>query len=75
MLGSRYGSGVYVIGGQAMTKHQDRSSAAERKQLDTVLEGLMQSGDINSYLQQVLDVAITITGAKMGTLQRFDEEQ
>jgi hypothetical protein len=58
-----------------MTKHQDRSSAAERKQLDTVLEGLMQSGDINSYLQQVLDVAITITGAKMGTLQRFDEEQ
>jgi GAF domain-containing protein len=38
-----------------------------------VLQRLRDSKDVGADLLQVLDVAIGLTGADMGTLQRFDE--
>lgn len=46
---------------------------ATGQQIDAVLQRLGNSMDVGADLQQVLDIAIGITGADMGTLQRFDE--
>lgn len=47
--------------------------AATGQQIDTVLQRLSNSSDVGAALLQVLDIAIDVTGADMGTLQRFDE--
>jgi hypothetical protein len=47
--------------------------AATGQQIDAVLQRLRTSKDVGADLLQVLDIAIGITGADMGTLQRFDE--
>lgn len=46
---------------------------AAGQQIDAVLQRLRNSKDVGADLLQVLDIAIGITGADMGTLQRFDE--
>jgi len=46
---------------------------ATGQQIDAVLQRLRNSRDVGSTLLQVLDIAIGMTGADMGTLQRFDE--
>ena len=43
------------------------------QQIDAVLKRLSNSKDVGADLLRVLDIAIGITGADMGTLQRFDE--
>jgi GAF domain-containing protein len=57
-----------------MANPMDHLGAAAGQQIDAILQRLTQSEDVNSYLQQILDVAITMTGADMGTLQRFDDK-
>jgi hypothetical protein len=47
--------------------------AATGQQMGAVLQRLRISKDVGADLLQVLDIAIGITGADMGTLQRFDE--
>jgi GAF domain-containing protein len=47
--------------------------AATGRQIDAVLRRLRNSKDVGADLLQVLDIAVGITGADMGTLQRFDE--
>lgn len=43
------------------------------QRLGAALRRLSDSGDLGSDLLPVLDIAIAMTGADMGTLQRFDE--
>jgi GAF domain-containing protein len=50
------------------------SDAATGEQIDAVLQRLRNSKDVDADLLQVLDIAIGITGADMGTLQRFNED-
>jgi GAF domain-containing protein len=47
--------------------------AATGQQISAVLQRLRNSRDVGADLLQVLDIAIDVTGADMGTLQRFDE--
>lgn len=47
--------------------------AETARQIDAALARLKNSRDLGSGLMPVLDIAIGITGADMGTLQRFDE--
>jgi GAF domain-containing protein len=47
---------------------------AQEQQLDTVLQRLIESKDVGGHLQEILDIAITMTHADMGTVQRFDEQ-
>ncbi len=48
---------------------------ATGQELDAVLERLQYSNNVGADLLGVLDIAIKITGADMGTVQRFDESQ
>jgi GAF domain-containing protein len=43
------------------------------QQIDAVLQRLRNPKDVGADLLRVLDIAIGIVGADMGTLQRFDE--
>ena len=56
-----------------MANLTERLDAATGQQIDAVLQRLRSSKDIRADLLQVLDIAIVIAGADMGTLQRFDE--
>ena len=56
-----------------MAKLTERLDAAIGQQIDAVLQRLRNSKDVDADLLQVLDIAIGITRADMGTLQRFDE--
>jgi len=47
--------------------------ATTGQQIGAVLQRLRNSKDIGADLLQVLDIAIGMTGADMGSLQRFDE--
>lgn len=44
-------------------------------QIDAALARLRNSSDLGSDLLPILDIAIEMTGAGMGTLQRFDAEK
>jgi GAF domain-containing protein len=46
---------------------------ATGQQIEVVLQRLRNSKDLGADLLRVLDIAIGMTGADMGTLQRFDE--
>ena len=56
-----------------MAKLTEPLDAATGQQIDAVLKRLSNSKDVGADLLRVLDIAIGITGADMGTLQRFDE--
>ena len=56
-----------------MVKFTEPLDAATGQQIGAVLQRLRNSEDVGADLLQVLDIAIGITGADMGTLQRFDE--
>jgi hypothetical protein len=59
--------------GKPMAKLTEPLEAATEQQIDAVLKRLSNSNDVGADLLRVLDIAIGITGADMGTLQRFDE--
>ena len=56
-----------------MANVKKRLDATTGQQIDAVLQRLRNSKDVGADLLRVLDIAIGITGADMGTLQRFDE--
>ncbi|APG09692.1 hypothetical protein BKD09_15240 [Bradyrhizobium japonicum] len=56
-----------------MANLKEPLDAATGQQIDAVLQRLRNSEDAGADLLQVLDIAIGLTGAEMGTLQRFDE--
>ena len=56
-----------------MTKLTDPLDAAIGQQIDAILQRLNNSKDVDADLLQVLDIVLGLTGADMGTLQRFDE--
>jgi GAF domain-containing protein len=56
-----------------MANLKEPVDAATGQQIDIALQRLRNSKDVDAGLLQVLDIAIGITGADMGTLQRFDE--
>lgn len=56
-----------------MAKLTEPLEAETEQQIDAVLKRLSNSNDVGADLLRVLDIAIGITGADMGTLQRFDE--
>jgi GAF domain-containing protein len=58
---------------KVMANLKEPLDAAAGQQIDAVLQRLRNSKDVGADLLQVLDVAIGITSADMGTLQRFDE--
>jgi GAF domain-containing protein len=57
-----------------MANSTDAFDATNAQRIDVILQRLRKSKDVNPHLQQVLDAAITMTGADMGTLQRYDEK-
>ena len=57
-----------------MANLKEPLDAATGQQIDVVLQRLRSSKDVGADLLRVLDIAIGITGADMGTLQRFDEK-
>jgi GAF domain-containing protein len=56
-----------------MAKLIEPFDAAAAPQIETALQRLRNSSNLGSDLMPVLDIAIGMTGADMGTLQRFDE--
>jgi GAF domain-containing protein len=50
-----------------------RPSEVSQQKINVVLQRLARSKDVDADLSEVLDVAIGMTGADMGTLQRFDD--
>lgn len=56
-----------------MANFTEPVDAATGPQIDAALQRLRNSRDVGADLLQALDIAIGITGADMGTLQRFDE--
>jgi GAF domain-containing protein len=56
-----------------MANLEEPLDAASGQQIDALLQRLRNSRDVGADLLQVLDIAIGITGADMGTLQRLDE--
>lgn len=56
-----------------MHRLTDPQKAEADPQIDAALAQLIQSGNLDWDLMQILDIAIGITGADMGTLQRFDD--
>jgi GAF domain-containing protein len=58
---------------RAMANLKELPDAATGQKIDAVLQQLRNSKDVGADLLQVLDIAIGLTGADMGTLQRFDE--
>ena len=57
-----------------MATFTEPSDTAIGQQIGDIRQRLRTSEDVDAELLQVLDIAIGITGADMGTLQRFDEE-
>jgi GAF domain-containing protein len=57
-----------------MTYPEQRQGAESTQRISSVLAHLRQSKDVTAELGEVVDVAMEMTGADMGTLQRFDEE-
>jgi hypothetical protein len=53
---------------------QTEPLAAMGQQIDAALARIGNSRDLGSDLIPILDIAIGLTGADMGTLQRFDED-
>jgi GAF domain-containing protein len=49
------------------------SGEQSQQKINVVLQRLARSKDVEADLSEVLDVAIGMTGADMGTLQRFDD--
>jgi GAF domain-containing protein len=49
------------------------SSEPSQQKIDVVLQRLARSRNVDADLSQVLEAAIGMTGADMGTLQRFDD--
>jgi GAF domain-containing protein len=58
---------------KAMANLKEPLDPATGHQIEVVLQRLRNSKDVGTDLLRVLDIAIGITGADMGTLQRFDE--
>jgi GAF domain-containing protein len=56
-----------------MANLKELPDAATGQKIDAVLQQLRNSRDVGADLLRLLDIAIGITGADMGTLQRFDE--
>lgn len=56
-----------------MANLKEPLDAATGQQIDAILQRLRNSKDVGADLLQVLDIAIGITRADMGTVQRFDE--
>jgi GAF domain-containing protein len=56
-----------------MAELTEALDAAIGQQIDAILQRLRTSKDVDADLLQVLDIALGITGADMGTLQRYDE--
>ena len=56
-----------------MAEFTESLDAAARRKIDAILQRLSNSKDVDADLLQVLDIALGITGADMGTLQRYDE--
>ena len=56
-----------------MANLKELLDVATEQRIDAILQRLGNSKDVGADLLQVLDIAIGITGADMGTLQRFDE--
>jgi len=59
--------------GKVVAKLTESLDAAMGQQIDAIQRLLRNSKDVDADLLQVLDIAIGITGADMGTLQRFDQ--
>jgi GAF domain-containing protein len=57
-----------------MAKLTEPLDAPPMRQIDAILQRLRRSNDVGPGMLQVLDVAIGITDADMGTLQRYDEK-
>ena len=57
-----------------MATPTESPGAVIEQQIDAILQCLVKSKDVDSHMQQVLDIAITMTDADMGMLQRFDEK-
>jgi GAF domain-containing protein len=49
------------------------TSEPSYRRISTALQRLVRSDDVGPYLHEILDVVITMAGADMGTLQRFDD--
>ena len=49
------------------------SGEPSQQKINVVLQSLARSKDVDADLSQVLDVAISMTCADLGTLQRFDD--
>jgi GAF domain-containing protein len=56
-----------------MTERVDLSGALSDQRIRAVFQDLKVSADLEPSLQRVLDMAIALTRADMGTLQRFDD--
>jgi GAF domain-containing protein len=56
-----------------MAESTEALDAAIGQQIDAILQRLRTSKDVAADLLQVLDIALGMTGADMGTLQRYDE--
>jgi GAF domain-containing protein len=56
-----------------MANLKEPLDAASGQQIDAVLQRLRNCKDVSADLLRVLDIAIGITGADLGTVQRFDE--
>jgi GAF domain-containing protein len=59
--------------GTTMQELTEPLDATTGRRIDVALTRLRDSRDIGPDLMPVLDIAIAISGADMGTLQRFDE--
>ena len=57
-----------------MASVRESPDLVTEQQIRNLIEHLTKAGDVKSILNQILDVAIALTGADMGTLQIFDEE-
>jgi GAF domain-containing protein len=57
-----------------MAKLTESLDMATEQPFDAVLQLLMKSQDIEPHLQTILDAAITMAHADMGTLQRLDQQ-
>lgn len=56
-----------------MVKFREPLDTANGQQIDAIPQRQRTSRDVDADLLQALDLAISMTGADMGTLQRFDE--
>ena len=56
-----------------MAEFTELLDAAARRKIDAILQPASNSKDVDADLLQVLDIALGITRADMGTLQRYDE--